>query len=374
VEVNGMARFILCALILLIPASSRALERIQAGDVAPPFFLKDLYGRTISLDYFDGHPALLAFWSASSPLSTELLKDVRVYQEKWGRSELAIVAVNADNVTPGSAAARAIRDYAEHLDLVFPVLLDSSGALRSAFGVRELPTSVVIDAGGRVSSVLGGYLPSLRAELRKDLLVAMGRGTEGGGAPAVARGAGKERPVSPAAKAFAAVCGIPRARSCAQVNDHDPSIADPTVLAMRLCVCQGDADAAQVMLTGVSERGLLSNDLRFALAHLLLIKGRTQEARRAFENLRDGHPQESWGEWGLGIVALTEGDAAESLAHFKAALAVGWSIPEAETAVLKYLEHFWRTNLPAPREEQFLALFEDLGPVRECYRRFNRRG
>jgi len=369
-----MARFILCALILLAPASSPALEVIKVGEKSPPFFLKDLYGRTISLDYFDGHPALLAFWSASSPLSAELLEDVRDYQERWGRNDLAIVAVNADNIMPGSAAARAIRDYAERLDLVFPVLLDSSGALRSALRVREIPTSVVIDARGRVSSVLSGYPRSLRAELRKSLLVAMGRGTEGGGAPEVARDAGENGSLSAAVKAPAAACSIPRSRSCTHVNDRDPSIADPTVLAVRLCVCHGDADAAQVMLTGVSERGLLSNDLRFALAHLLLIKGRTQEARRAFENLRDGHPRESWGEWGLGIVALTEGDAAESLAHFKAALAGGWSIPEAETAVLKYLEHFWRTNLPAPREEQFLALFEDLGPVRECYRRFNRRG
>jgi peroxiredoxin len=367
-----MARLILCALILLVPASSPALEVIQIGEEAPPFFLSDLYGRTISLDYFDGHPAVIAFWSASSPLSTELLEDFRRYQEEWGRSDLAIVAVNEDNGTPG--AVQAIRDYAERLDLVFPVLLDSSHAVQSAYGVRELPTSVVIDASGRVSYVLGGYPRTLRRNLREGLVVAMERGTEGGDAPAVARSGGQGGSVAAAAKAPAAICSIPRARSCTRVNDRDPSITDPTVMAVRLCVCHGDADAAQVMLTGVSEQGLLSNDLRFALAHLLLIKGRREEARRAFEDLRDRHPRESWGEWGLGIVALTEGDAVESLAHFKAARAAGWSIPEAETAVLKYLEHFWRTNLPAPREEQFLALFQDLGSVRECYRRFNRRG
>lgn len=369
-----MARLILCALFLLLPASAPAFELIQAGEEAPPFFLRDLYGRTISLDYFDGHPALIAFWSTSSPRSAELLEECRRYQEQWGRTDVAIVAVNEDVDYADADAVQAVRDYAARHGLVFPVLLDSGHAMRSAYGVRELPTSVVVDAAGRVSQVLAGDPRALRRQLLEGLLLAMDPRTDGGGTPPVAGAGERDGSVSATARATAAACGIPRARSCARVSDRDPSFADPAVMAVRLCVCQGDADAAQVMLSGVSERGLVGNDLRFALAHLLLIGGRTQEARRAFETLRDRHPRESWGEWGLGIVALTEGDPEAALAHFKTARAVGWSIPEAETAVLKYLEHFWRTNRTAPREEVFLALFEDLGPVRACYRTFNRRG
>jgi hypothetical protein len=145
-------------------------------------------------------------------------------------------------------------------------------------------------------------------------------------------------------------------------------------MAVRLCVCHGDAEAAQLMLSGVSKEDLLGPDLRFALGHLMLVKGRTADARRTFEKLREQSPQVGWGEWGLGLVALAEGDPDGALLHIRAASAGGWSIPEAETAVLKYLESYWKTNRTPPREEQFLALFDELNSVRVCYRRFNQRG
>jgi len=172
----------------------------------------------------------------------------------------------------------------------------------------------------------------------------------------------------------APTCGISRARSCNHIDERDPSANDPAVLAVRFCICHGDAEAARNMLSGATTKSLLRLDLRFALGNLMLLKGRVDDARRAFESLREHFPKESWGEWGLGLVALAEGDPEGALGHLRAAQAAGWSIPEAETAVLKYLEGYWRSNRVAPREEQFLALFEELDSVRVCYRKLNRRG
>jgi hypothetical protein len=299
---------------------------------------------------------VIVFWAASAPRSTALLEDFREYQERWGREDLAIVAVHAGGADAGARGPAEVRDLADRMNVVFPVLLDSERIALTAYGVREFPTVVVIDASGRVSSVLGGSSARVGSELEGHLLVAMGRGPDY------------------AVKPSPASCTIPRARSCTRIDERDPSASDPAVLAVRLCVCHGDADAAQLMLTGVSKQGLLGLDLRFALAHMMLVKGRTADARRAFDALRERYPREGWGEWGLGIVALAEGDADAALGHLRAAREGGWSIPEAETAVLKYLELYWRTNRAAPREEQFLALFEDLGSVRECYRTLNTRG
>jgi uncharacterized membrane-anchored protein len=145
-------------------------------------------------------------------------------------------------------------------------------------------------------------------------------------------------------------------------------------MAVRFCICHGDAEAAKSMLSGAGTKSLLRLDLRFALGNLMLLKGRIDDARQAFESLRKHFPQESWGEWGLGLVALAEADTEGALSHLQAAQAKGWSIPEAETAVLKYLEGYWRSNSAAPREEQFLALFADLDSVRVCYRKLNQRG
>ncbi len=369
-----MAQLILGILLLLAPVASAALEIVHVGGEAPSFSLPDLFGRTISLDYLDGHPGVIVFWSASSPGSTELLEDFRAYQEKWGRDDLAILAVNADGGLPDESGLKAVRDFANHLGIQFPVLLDSGLAMREAYGVRDLPAAVVINARGRVTSILRGSTPALREELKQSLLLALDSGPVDGASPAVADRGGQDGSPLAAGETLAATCSIPRARSCTRISERDPSASDPAVMAVRLCICHGDADAAQLMLSGVRKQDLLRLDLRFALAHMMLIKGRTAEARQAFEVLRENYPQESWGEWGLGLVALADGDAEKALGYLRAARAGGWSIPEAETAVLKYLEKYWRSNKVAPREEQFLALFEELDSVRVCYRNLNHRG
>lgn len=373
-EVNNMAKILLCILLLIASATTATGAVLQVGAKAPPFVLPDLFGRTISLDYFDGHPGVLVFWSAANPRSVELLYDFREYQEKWGKNDLAIIAVNTDGGTSGVSNLKTVRDYADSLNIIYPMLIDSGQATLSAYGVSEVPTAVVIDAGGRISAILRGSLPTLREELKEGLLIAVAGGPHDAASAVVAKGSEQEGATRAAGETPANSCGISRARSCTNIDERDPSASDPAVMAVRLCVCHGDADAAQLMLTGVSKESLLGLDLRFALAHMTLVKGRITDATRAFEALRDHYPQAGWGEWGLGLVALGAGDAEGALGHIRAARTGGWSIPEIETAVLKYLEGYWRVNRTAPQEEQFLALFEELNSVRVCYRKLNQRG
>jgi peroxiredoxin len=346
---DPMTRLMIGMLMLLTAAVPAAGATPLVGETAPPFLLPDLFGRTISLDYLDGHPGVVVFCSIGDDGAAGLLVEVQQYQERWGRESLAIVAVNADGPQPAQSTRDSIRAAADRLQLTFPVLPDAGRTTLTAYGVRELPAAVVIDAGGRVAAVLQGIGLAQRQELKQQLILALGD------QPAVA-------------------CTIPRARSCSHVDERDSSASDPAIMAVRLCVCHGDVAAAQVMLSAVDPAALGGVEMRFALAHLLLVQGRNAEARLAFETLRAEHPQASWGEWGLGIVALAEGTAEAALGHIRAAGSGGWSIPEAETAVLKYLEGYWRVNRAAPQEEQFLALFDDLDSVRVCYRKLYQRG
>ena len=61
-----------------------------------PLRSSDLFGRTFSLDYFDGRPGAIVFYSNESSYAARLLLDFRGYQERWGKDNLAIVAVNVD--------------------------------------------------------------------------------------------------------------------------------------------------------------------------------------------------------------------------------------------------------------------------------------
>ena len=292
-----MAKLFLCVLLLLAPVTSAAGEHIRVGEQAPPFSLPDLFGRTIPLGYFDGHPGVIVFWSTSSPRSADILEDFRDYQERWGRDDLAIIAVNADGAQPGADGLKTVRDYADRLDIVFPVLLDGERAMQSAYGVSELPTAVVIDADGRITAILRGSVPTLREEIRERLLVAVGGGA-GQAATVVATSGGDGDTTRASGETPASSCGISRARSCTHIDERDPSASNPAVMAVRLCVCHGDTEAAQIMLSGVGKESLLGLDLRFALAHMMLVQGSRADARRAFETLREHYPREGWGDGG----------------------------------------------------------------------------
>ena len=183
--------------------------------------LPDLYGRTISLDYFDGHPGSIVFWSVISPRSIELLDDVRAYNAKWGREDLAIVAINADGKQAGASGLKTLREYAERLDLIFPMLVDDGQESLGAYGVTEVPMAVVVDAGGRVSSIVRGYTPTLRAELKGSLLLAMGDASGDTSPEAVADRGGQEEPP----RAAAGVTAPPAAssgRTCSASRSATP--------------------------------------------------------------------------------------------------------------------------------------------------------
>jgi peroxiredoxin len=372
-----VAGWLIGALLLLTPALSNALEGLHLGDKAPAFSLADLSGAAQTLDALGARPRVILFWSTWSPRSLDVLRDFAVLHERWAAAGLAIVAVNADGEQLDASRMQAVRACVERLQLPFPVLLDGGLHTYAAYGVMALPSAVVVDAAGRIAYVLGGYPETLREELKDNIQLALG-----GGAPrdvaAAAPSAGAPALTPPEAEEPAAAptsrCSIPRAFYCSMAAERQHAAADPAIVAVRLSICRGDAVEAERMLQGVSREAGQSVDLRFAQANLLLLKGQTTAARAAFGALLSTDPAAGWGEWGLGMMALAEGDPDRALGHLRAAAAGRGALPEAETAVLKYLEEFWRSRRPAPREEEFLALFQELDGVRACYRKLAARG
>jgi peroxiredoxin len=365
---------LLCALVLLVPVSAQALEGLHVGDKAPLFSLADLSGAPHSLDALGERPRVVLFWSTWSPRSLEVLRDFRAIHERWAADGLAIVAINADGESLDAARRQAVREYAARLGLPFPVLLDSGLRTYAAYGVLALPSAVVVDAGGRIAYALGGYPETLREELKEKIEVAMGAAPQRPVAVAAAQPAVPAAGEPAADEPPASRCSLPRAFYCSLAAERARPAAAPPVMALRLSICRGEAEEAERLLQGVSRQARWSPDLLFAQGNLQLLEGRTKEARQTFSMLRGSYPMEGWGDWGLGLAALAEGDPDRALGHMLAAGAGTGVLPEAETAVLKYLEGYWSSRRAAPREEQFLALFRDLEGVRACYRKLVTRG
>lgn len=127
---------------------------IPAGP-APAFTATALTGKTVTLADNGGKPTLVHFWGSWCPVCRmeqgsidAIARDHRV---------ITIALEGAD-----SAAAH-VREH----DLEFDVVADEAGELSRRYGVRGVPTTIIVDRDGRIRFVEVGYTTQsgLRARL-----------------------------------------------------------------------------------------------------------------------------------------------------------------------------------------------------------------
>jgi len=112
---------------------------------APEVAFTDTDGNPANLARFKGKPAVINFWATwCAPCLKEMPSLERLQARLDGR--LSILAISEDR-----AGAKVVNPFLANLGLEkVKVYLDPKSEVGRAFAVRGLPTSVVIDAEGRV--------------------------------------------------------------------------------------------------------------------------------------------------------------------------------------------------------------------------------
>ena len=167
--VSSLVVFAVAFFAISIVVSVRTSETAAAvGRPAPPIELETLDGRSFSLDAVSGKPVVVNFWATwCGPCRAETAVKSALAEQFSG--EAIVVGVNLTNseTGPGDVAR-----FAEEWDVRYPILLDRTGRVASAYGVRGTPTTVVIGADGAVSARIFGAMSfdagarAIRAELR----------------------------------------------------------------------------------------------------------------------------------------------------------------------------------------------------------------
>ena len=114
-----------------------------AGFSAPEFSLRDLDGRKITLESFQGRPLALIFWSPSCAPSLRALSELARLQPRFGDKGLAILAVVFTD-----DEERELRRVVAGENLGLPVLVSRDGKIRLAYQTNVVPT-VVLNSGSR---------------------------------------------------------------------------------------------------------------------------------------------------------------------------------------------------------------------------------
>ena len=138
--------FLLSSLSLPLYAADKSGTFLGKGseEKAPNFVLKDLKGRQFKLSDHKGKPVLLIFIATWCPYCrTEIphFKDIYATYEKRG-----LVMVNIDI----QESQEKVSMFAAKYQIPFRTLLDKTGDVAGAYGVRGVPTMVLINREGNI--------------------------------------------------------------------------------------------------------------------------------------------------------------------------------------------------------------------------------
>ena len=118
---------------------------------APRLSVRDVKGRTVTLDDHRGRLVMVSFWGASCGPCLKELPNLEKLADQFRDDGLSLLPVC---IEPGDAveASAVASSRITHL----PVFADADGSARMGYDVQVLPTTVLIDQAGRLIATAQG--------------------------------------------------------------------------------------------------------------------------------------------------------------------------------------------------------------------------
>ena len=124
---------------------SQRTQYILQGTKARDFTATSLGGENVRLDGLPGKIVVLNFWASwCEPCQEELAAIQKLHDELASKG---VVFLGIDDESPET-----VKDFVKTQGYTFPVLLDSQHTLHGLYGVRLVPTTVVIDRKGKIAA------------------------------------------------------------------------------------------------------------------------------------------------------------------------------------------------------------------------------
>jgi thiol-disulfide isomerase/thioredoxin len=123
---------------------------INPGDIAPNFRLQLTNEQGLYLSDLQNHPILINFWATwCGPCRLEMPE---IVHHATAHDNLIVIAINVqEELEP-------IEAFASDFNMTMPVVRDPDAEIRDLYQVRGMPTSIFIDAEGKVAIYKEGVL------------------------------------------------------------------------------------------------------------------------------------------------------------------------------------------------------------------------
>ncbi|MET0266518.1 MAG: TlpA disulfide reductase family protein [Duganella sp.] len=146
-------------------APAMALDK---GAAAPQFTLPGAEGGEVKLASLQGKVVYVDFWASWCGPCRQSFPWMNEMQAKYGARGFQIVGVNVD---ANSADAQ---KFLAGTPAKFTVAYDPKGATPRQYGIKGMPSSVLIGADGKVLAEHSGFRDSDRAALEAQIVAALG--------------------------------------------------------------------------------------------------------------------------------------------------------------------------------------------------------
>ena len=141
-------KLILCVWLITLPITVTG-----QGKQAPAVVLKDLRGRSVSLDAYKGKVVLLNFWATWCPPCRAEMPDLVKWQRQFRSQGLQVIGV-----TYPPTQLREVRRFTHVIGVNYPILLGTKKTKALFDSSETMPLTIIIGRDGYVKDRIEGIL------------------------------------------------------------------------------------------------------------------------------------------------------------------------------------------------------------------------
>ncbi len=327
-QVMSTARWsILLAPIAAIAVAATALADelrvVKVGQAVPAYSLKSLGDSPLDNASTRGHALVLVYVAAEQVSSTKVMVESQQAVADLKRDDLELQYVTADVVQAGW-----FRDFRDGAGLHAPMGLDIDRVLYGKLGIIVLPTTIIVDAKGRLSHVIAGYKPDylhmVDAYARHALGLLDDKQLE---EHLAAKGFHHDTPSDRAARHRAAANLLREKglrdqaeRELRSAIEVDPADMEARLDLASLCIAMQRFDEAGNLVDEVMKSDAASRRGKLLRGILLFHAGQLEEAEKMLSESLVLNTDPARSHYYLGMVYEKLGQAEKAMEHYRQAL------------------------------------------------------
>jgi peroxiredoxin len=160
-------------LLLLLGCSGRSAPdataaRARLGSPAPAFTLPGVSGKKISLSDFKGKVVLLDFWATWCPPCRASTPALVRLGEKFKGKNFTVLGISLDEEQD------AVPAFLKAEGVTHPVVYALGSTVDEDYGVRAIPSFLIIDKDGIVRKAYSGFYPGMEREWEQQINLLLG--------------------------------------------------------------------------------------------------------------------------------------------------------------------------------------------------------